>query len=97
MGLFGLLAEIPLLGIFLKRLAIKFISRKLSLVAIPNIKAGRKIVPELIGVLKETDVAARVESLLINIAEREKMHYELPIYMDKPAAKNIASFFQGMF
>lgn len=95
-GLFGLLSNIPGLGILLKLLARSIIIRSKQLLAIPNRKAGRQIVPEIKGVLSVAQVAEQVESLLLNIKERENMHYQLPIFMGKPAATGIVAYFEGI-
>lgn len=95
-GLFGLLSNLPLFGIILKLIARKLIGRSKQLLAIPNRKAGYQLVPELKGVLTVGQVADSIETLLLNIKERENMHYQLPIFMGKPAANSIVANFEGM-
>ena len=98
MGLFGLLAELPLVGIWLKKAALKIVAKKMKLIALPNMKAGRMIVPELVGFLTPQQVADEAEKLLVNISEREKINSELPIFMGHGgAAKRIAEKFQEIF
>lgn len=98
MGFFGLLAEIPLLGKFLKKLAICLIKNKIKLLALPNIKADRLIVPELKGYLTPAQVAESAENLLLNMKERQKIHDNLKIFMGETgAAKNIAEKFEEVF
>ncbi len=98
MGVFGLLAEIPFLGKLLKKLAILLIKNKVKLVALPNIKAARTIVPELKGYLTPQQVAESAESLLLNMKERRQIHDNLKIFMGDPgAAQNIAEKFEEVF
>jgi hypothetical protein len=93
-GLFGLLSNIPWFGLGLKLIARSIVMRSKRLLAIPNRKAGRMIVPEIKGILTVDQVAEQIESLLINIKERENMHYQLPIFMGKPAAAKIVKYFE---
>ncbi len=63
-GLPGLLAGIPFFGQIVQRLALLLVSKKLGLVALPNMKAKREITPELKGYFSAEQVADRVHSLL---------------------------------
>ncbi|MDR1323646.1 MAG: hypothetical protein LBK68_04320 [Candidatus Margulisbacteria bacterium] len=93
-GLTGLLSELPVFGRPLKKLLIKLAARRLPFISIPNIKAGRKIAPELIGVLTPQQVAAAAEKILLDSEARRKMHEELPRAIGRPGAQKIAAYFQ---
>jgi lipid-A-disaccharide synthase len=97
MGLFGLITMIPGFGALLKRLVIPSIVKKMKLISIPNIKAGRKIVPELIGIITEAQIVEAVEKLLMDVAAREQMHEELPIFMGTGVAGKIVDYYKGFF
>jgi lipid-A-disaccharide synthase len=58
-GIADLLCRIPLLGGLVKRLTIKLVEVKTRFFALPNIKAGREIVPEFKGKVTAKEVAAR--------------------------------------
>ncbi|MDR1997005.1 MAG: hypothetical protein LBQ83_01585 [Candidatus Margulisbacteria bacterium] len=92
-GLLGLLSDIPLLGRPLKKLLLGLSLRRLEYISIPNIKAGRKIAPELRGYLTPQQVAQEIERILLNITEREQMHHELPVFLGRPGAQNIVNYF----
>lgn len=94
MGLLGIISELPGVGILLKYLVLNIIKNKPGFIALPNIKAKRKIVPELKGFLTPEQVAQTVENLLLNISERKRIHNELPIFMGKPGADNITEKFR---
>jgi lipid-A-disaccharide synthase len=93
-GLFGLISDIPFGGRLFKKLLLQSSLRKMRYISIPNLKAGRKIVPELRGFLTPEQVAGEAERLLLNIAEREQMRRELPVFIGKPGAQNIADYFE---
>ncbi len=63
-GLVGLIGMIPWLGTLLKKAAIRFMIRRRRLVALPNIMVRRQVVPEIVGVLESTPVAAQLLELL---------------------------------
>ncbi|MDR2431387.1 MAG: hypothetical protein LBD99_03945 [Candidatus Margulisbacteria bacterium] len=92
-GLFGLISDIPFIGRLFKALLLRLSLRKMRYISIPNIKAGREIVPELRGFLTPEQVAHEAERVLLHIAERERMHRELPVFIGKPGAQNIADYF----
>lgn len=89
MGVMGLLTKIPLLGMMIKYLVLVAIKNKKGFISLPNIRAKRLVVPELKGFLAPGQVAATMESLLVNITERQRIHTELPIFMGNPGAENI--------
>lgn len=63
-GIGNFVEKIPLVGKNLKgRLVMKFADR-MEFVALPNIKAERKIVPELVGILQPADVAISTANLI---------------------------------
>ena len=93
-GLLGLLSDIPWLGRPLKKLLLRLSLRKMRYISIPNLKAGRKIVPELLGFLTPEQTAREIEKLLLNVEERERMHRDLPIFIGRPGAQNIVNYFE---
>ncbi|GBR76333.1 lipid-A-disaccharide synthase [Candidatus Termititenax persephonae] len=96
-GLLGLLSDLPWAGRLLKRLLIAAGMRGRPYIAIPNIKAGRRIAPELVGVLTPPQVAAAAEETLLNIEARRVMHEDLPLAIGKPGAQNIVNYFAELW
>ena len=94
MGLFGLIAEIPILGTFLKYLALQIVKNQKAFISLPNINAKRLLVPELKGFLTAEQIMEAAEQLLVNVNDRENIHQQLPIFMGRPGADNIADKFQ---
>jgi len=94
MGLFGLISGIPILGKLLKYVALFYISKTFSFISIPNIKAKRMIVPDLIGFIKVKDVVEAIKGLIVNVRRREEIHEILPIVIGKPGAVNITNKLQ---
>lgn len=60
-GIAGLLSKMPLLGIYFAKLAIWAWLRRQSLFSIPNILAGREIIPEFVREMGEHEMGGLVE------------------------------------
>ncbi|HEV2037327.1 MAG TPA: hypothetical protein VGQ96_01880 [Candidatus Eremiobacteraceae bacterium] len=63
-GVAAYLHHIPLVGRSLKRWVVRRVAERIPMFAQPNIDAGRFIAPELRGILKPRDVAAKAAELL---------------------------------
>jgi len=85
-GLVGLIGDIPLIGKFIKGVILRNINIEKGVYSIPNKKRGTKIVPEMVGVLREKDVADMIEKYLIDINSRNKMSDEIIDTIGKPGA-----------
>jgi len=57
-GIIDIICRIPLLGTLLKRITTRIISLRTKYFALPNMKAGREIVPEIRGNVDPKEVAA---------------------------------------
>lgn len=69
-GLAGLVGRIPYLGTFVKRGVVKVYGKKVRFAALPNIRAGKEIVPEVRGEIEPENVANKAVELL---QERKKL------------------------
>ncbi len=76
-GLVGLVGRLPFFGSFIKKRVVRGYSRRIKFTAIPNIRAGRQIVPEIMGVIEPADAAKEVTELLRNPGRLRKMKEEL--------------------
>jgi len=76
-GLAGLVGGLPLLGHPIKRWVVRWYNRYIKFTAIPNIRMGKEIVPEIRGVIEPADVAKEVIKLLRNPARLAKIKEEL--------------------
>jgi len=63
-GLLGLLGEIPLIGIWIKRAVIAVLKRTVPFFAPPNRMAQKKIVPEIIEEIEESTLAKQIDFYL---------------------------------
>jgi len=70
-GLAGLVENIPLVGTSIKRWIVGRYSKNVKFTAAPNRYAGKKIVPEIRGVIQAEDVAKEVIKLL---KDRSSLH-----------------------
>lgn len=90
-GTWDILGRIPLLGFLLKRSYVKIMQKRTRFFAIPNIKTGKAVVPELLGKIQAADVADKVDSLLNNPDALKEMSDQLKAALGKPgAARRIA-------
>ena len=78
-GLLGLLGNLPVLGVFLKKLAVAFLSRKKQFFALPNIAAQKYVVPEIVGVLEKRLVAERIQEMVYDKVKLAGISQELKI------------------
>lgn len=83
-GLAGHVSRIPIIGWLLKRAAALILLRKLRYVSHPNRRAGRMIVPEIIGKLKAIEAASKIVELLQS--DTRQMEQDLREIMGAPGA-----------
>jgi hypothetical protein len=76
-GLLEWAGRLPGLGRLLKRAAAAWYFRRRRLVALPNIRAGRPVVPEWVGRFTAADLAQKVAELLDDRGRCEAMSAEL--------------------
>jgi lipid-A-disaccharide synthase len=90
-GLPGLIERVPWFGPMIKSGMVRRYSRKVKFTALPNLRAGKEIVPELRGIIKAQDVSRKVIELLQDPVLRNNMAGELKFVMGaKGAADRIA-------
>jgi lipid A disaccharide synthetase len=90
-GIWDLIGRIPVLGYYFKRKYVKMMIEKTRFFAIPNIKTGRSIVPELTGNIQAIDVAVVMDKLLNSPDILKEMSGQLRAALGGPgAAKKIA-------
>ncbi|NDC83395.1 hypothetical protein EB093_07035 [bacterium] len=68
-GILGLVGNVPLLGRLLKSIVVAVLSKRRRPIALPNILAGRSIVPEVVGRLTPEPVADALIELRDNDSE----------------------------
>jgi lipid-A-disaccharide synthase len=85
-GIAGILGNVPLFGRLVKKAAIWILNRQVDLVALPNRKAGKMIIPEMRGVLKAEDVAIKALEMLADKEELKRTGLELKDIMGKGGA-----------
>ncbi len=72
-GLPGQVGGIPLIGKWLKRKLVLAVARRTALTALPNVRAGRMVTPELKGVFSPEDVAQTALDLLASPSRRREI------------------------
>ncbi len=75
-GLAHYLGKVPYLGSKFKRKLIDTLNKKIKFFALPNIKADKKIVPEIRGKIEPAAVALKTISLLKDMRKRKEMSRE---------------------
>ena len=91
-GLAGLVGGVPLFGSSIKRWVVKWCAKRIKFTAIPNIRAGREIIPEIRGVIEAEDVAKEAIKLLRDPNDLARMRKELrEIAGEKGAADKVAN------
>lgn len=85
-GLPGLLSNLPGIGPTIAAFINKRVLRRLNLLAWPNIRAGRQVVPELCQELKSADLLSPCLELLDDPERREDIRRQLQQVMDRPGA-----------
>ena len=85
-GLPHYIGMIPYFGSKFKRFLADTLNRRIKFFALPNIKAGKEITPEIRGIIKEEEIANGVISLLKNNQTRRKMSQDLKTAMGTPGA-----------
>lgn len=90
-GLPHFISLIPYFGPKFKSFLINTVNKKTKFFALPNIKAGKEIVPEIRGTIIPKEIALICLDLLYNIDKRKTMSRELVSSMGSPgAAKTMA-------
>lgn len=72
-GLPGQVGRIPVLGKWLKRNLVQAAARRIRLTALPNVRAGKMLTPELKGVFPPEEVARTALDLLSSPARRREI------------------------
>ena len=95
-GIPGHLGRLPVVGRRLKRLFGELRLRRLGLLAQPNVRAGRRVVPELVGEGLQPTMKAELERLLD--ADTSALRAELRALMGAPgAARRLAEEIAAVF
>ena len=90
-GISDYICRIPLMGPLLKKIIITIIGWRTKYFGLPNMKAGREIVPELRGTVKPKEVAARAVQCLKDPGSLSEMRAQLKSTMGgRGAAARIA-------
>jgi lipid-A-disaccharide synthase len=87
-GLAHFISKIPYLGSKFKRKIADRVSKDKKLLALPNIKANKEIVPEIKGIIDPSAVAMKALSLLKDRKKRQEMSEDLIKAMGEPGASN---------
>lgn len=91
-GLAGLVGGVPLFGSSIKRWIVRGCAKRIKFTAIPNIRAGREVIPEIRGVIEAEDVAKEAIKLLRDPNDLARMRKELrEIAGEKGAADKVAN------
>jgi lipid A disaccharide synthetase len=85
-GIWEIIGKLPLLGYVFKKYYVKIMQKRIRFFAIPNIKTGRSIVPELLGKIQAVDVAEKVDALLNDTDTLKEMSGQLKAALGKPGA-----------
>jgi lipid-A-disaccharide synthase len=85
-GLPHFIGKIPYLGSKFKQLLADMINRRTKFFALPNMKAGKEIVPEIRGTIDPLSVAIKAFDLLKDAKKRKNISKELIAVMGKPGA-----------
>lgn len=80
------IGKIPVIGIKFKQLLVETLNRKIKFFALPNIKAGKEIVPEIRGTIDPSAIAMKAIGLLKAVEQRNKMSKALIKAMGKTGA-----------
>lgn len=76
-GLPGHVGRIPVLGKWLKRQLVQAVARRTSFTALPNVRAGRMVTPELKGVFPPEEVSRTALELLASPSRRRDIMLDL--------------------
>lgn len=85
-GIFEIIGKLPGLGFFFKKLYVKMAQRRARFFAIPNMKAGKEIVPELLGNVQPDSLAEKAVFLLNDTNKLAQMKKELRDSLGGPGA-----------
>lgn len=84
-GLLGLLSKVPGLGAYFQRRAVAKLKAQ-PFLTLPNVHAGKQIVPELIGEIEPQEAAAEAGALLGDEGRRREMEEALRAVAGPPGA-----------
>lgn len=87
-GLAGQVGKIPYLGVMVKRYIIKKYNQRINFCALPNIRTGKEIVPEMRGKIEPQDVANKAIGLLQDKEKLASISRELKKMMGREGASN---------
>lgn len=76
-GLAGQIGSLPVIGKWLKRQAVQAVARRTTLTALPNVRAGRMLTPELKGIFPPEEVSRTALELLANASRRRAIKLDL--------------------
>ncbi len=85
-GINDLIGRIPLIGFFFKKLYVRMLFLKIRFFAIPNIKTGKEIVPELKGRIQPRILAEKAVSMLKSPDKLAEMRTRLKASLGGPGA-----------
>lgn len=85
-GLAGQVGNIPLFGKWLKRTVVRQIAQRVTLTALPNVRAGKMLTPELIGVFPPETAADMAIDLLQQPDRRREIKLAISQVMGPPGA-----------
>jgi len=90
-GIYDLIGKVPVLGFIFKNFYVKMMLLKTRFFAIPNIKSGKEIVPELNGTINTNALADKAVSILNDAKILVEMSVQLKACLGAPgAAERIA-------
>ncbi len=76
-GVSGFLCSLPFIGEAFQKRAVERLKTALRFVSIPNQRAGKMIVPEIVGHVRPEDIVIPCVELLADAARRDRMSREL--------------------
>jgi len=87
-GIWEIIGKIPVLGFLFKKFYVKIALLKTRFFAIPNIKSGLEIVPELKGNIQPKTIAENAVSLMDNTKKLNEMRIRLKNCLGNAGAKD---------
>ncbi len=74
-GGIGLLGELPIVGRWLKQGIVSWLKRRKPMLALPNLRAGERVVPEFVDVMTPHQLADRIEFELDPVRLQTTQHH----------------------
>jgi lipid A disaccharide synthetase len=91
-GLWGRIADLPLVGKYIKMLMINYALKKLKFISLPNQKLGYQATPEITGNILPVEVANKAVDIIEKPYERREISLNLKKAMGtNGAAKNVVA------